>query len=124
MRQKVALFLVFLTALFFLSVGATKANGPPKITKTIELEAKLAKIEADLKQMKSEFAQVEKGLSEMKEGLGKIQKKLDSDEKAAKKAADKQKGSLFWAIIVIIIILTAFVCAYIIFGHSDKKKTS
>jgi len=117
MRQKVALFLVFLMVLFFLSVGvrAAGANGPPKMVKTTELEAKLAKVEAGLEQMKSELGQVEKGLTEMKEGLGKIQKKMVSDEEAAKKQIpDNQKSlNLFWLIIIAIVIVMASVVIFI-----------
>ncbi len=107
MRQKVALFLVFLVALFFLSVGVrvAGADGPPKMTKTTELKAKLAKVETDLKKIKSEFGQVEKGLTEMKSGLEKIQKKMV----AKKQILDNKKSSNpFWLSFAIFVVLAIF----------------
>ncbi len=110
MKQKVVCFLVFLVALFFLSVGVgvAGANSPPKMTKNTELEVKLVKVEADLKKIKSEFGQVEKGLTEMKDGLEKIQKKMV----AKKQILDNKKSSnplwLSFAIFVVLAIFLVF----------------
>ncbi len=93
------------------------ANGPPKVTKTTKLEAKLAKIEANSNQIKEKVGQVEKRFGEIKKSLENREKKLTKDLKSMDKKLDDlqkmHKSNFLWLVIIVIISLAIALSALI-----------
>lgn len=102
---------VIILGIFLISALAVSpvagANGPPKVTKTTKLEAKVVKIEANSKQIKKELSQIKKRFGEIKNSLEKREKKLAKDLKSMdKKLVDLQKMhelNFRWLLIIVII---------------------
>ncbi len=107
---------IFLVSALAVSPVA-EANGPPKVTKTTKLEAKLAKIEANSKQIKEELSQIKKRFGEFKNSLENREKKLTEDLKSmGKKLDDLQKmhkSNFLWLVIIVIISLAIALIALV-----------
>ncbi|MCX6813101.1 MAG: hypothetical protein NTV77_01255 [Candidatus Azambacteria bacterium] len=112
----VVIILVFLVST--LAVSMVGANGPPKVTKTTKLEAKLAEIEVDSKQIKEELGQIKKDLARLKNSLENMEKKLAKDLKFMdKKLVDQQKihkSNFLWLVIIALIALAIALSALVV----------